>query len=306
MARIKNKCIKYGLIILGAFAIFSILFGVGIYRMQWKSNAVYYVSQVIPYPAILVDWEGISFYTYIDDLRTLEKYWNFQRENTNVLLGIPEKKDIRENLVNKLIAEKIVKIFARKNSIIIEDEELYLEWEKLKIKPGQEQEIAQFLNNAYGWDDKKFIDQVLRPFLLQQKVKQYLTDELNKQDKQIKQDAMEIYVLAAEQGADFGALAKQYSEDSASAQNQGDIGYFARGTMDPYFESAVFSMQISQISEPVKSSYGYHIIKLEDLLYNDQSVATQARVKHILIKGFDFDEWIQEQKKYLSIYRLVL
>jgi len=302
----KKRNIRLAGAVLSVLIFLIILFGVGIYRLNWKSNAVYYISRIVPYPAILVDWEGVAFSTYVDDLRTLDKYWNFQRDNTNVLLGIPDEKETRENLVNKLITEKIIKIYARKNSITVNDEELYLEWERLKQKPGGEEEITQFLNEAYGWTDEKFINRVLYPFLLQQKVKVYLTEESDKEDKDLAESALEIYVLAAEKGADFAQIAKEYSEDDFSSSNGGDLGYFSRGTMDPYFEEAVFSMKIGQISEPVKSSYGYHIIKLEDLLYNDQSVATQARARHILIKGFDFDEWIQEQKQDMAIYRLVL
>jgi foldase protein PrsA len=65
-------------------------------------------------------------------------------------------------------------------------------------------------------------------------------------------------------GADFEEIAKEYSIDTNSAINGGDLGYFARGTMVPEFEEASFSQPIGAIGEPVKSDYGYHIIKVED------------------------------------------
>jgi peptidyl-prolyl cis-trans isomerase D len=65
-------------------------------------------------------------------------------------------------------------------------------------------------------------------------------------------------------GADFAALAKQWSEDEGSAPNGGDLDYFGRGRMVPEFDTAVFSMEPGQISEPVKTSFGFHIIKLVD------------------------------------------
>ncbi|MBU2575911.1 peptidylprolyl isomerase [Patescibacteria group bacterium] len=302
----KKRNLKIASAIFFAILLFITLFGIGIYKLSWKSRTTYVISRILPYPAILVDWEGIAFHTYVDDLQTLEKYWNYQRENRIVLLGIPDKKEIRENLVNKLITEKIIKIYARKNGITVDDEELYLEWEKLKARPEAEEEITRFLNDAYGWTDLKFIDRVLYPFLLQQKVKAVLAQEAGDSEENLLENAREIYILAAEKGADFSELAKKFSEDDFSAPNGGDLGYFGRGTMDPYFEEAVFSMRINEISGPVKSSYGYHIIKVEDLLYNDETVATQARVRHILIKGFDFDEWIKSQKQDMAIYRLVL
>ena len=63
-------------------------------------------------------------------------------------------------------------------------------------------------------------------------------------------------------GGDFAALAKKSSEDQGSAQNGGDLGCFGPGRMVPQFDDAVFAMQPGQISDPVKSSFGYHVIRL--------------------------------------------
>jgi peptidyl-prolyl cis-trans isomerase D len=68
----------------------------------------------------------------------------------------------------------------------------------------------------------------------------------------------------AKAGADFAALAKQYSQDEGSAPNGGDLDYFGRGRMVPEFDAVVFTMQPGQVSELVKTSFGFHIIKLVD------------------------------------------
>ncbi len=68
----------------------------------------------------------------------------------------------------------------------------------------------------------------------------------------------------AKAGTDFAALAKQFSEDEGSAPNGGDLDYFGRGRMVPEFDTAVFAMEPGQISDPVKTSFGFHIIKLVD------------------------------------------
>jgi parvulin-like peptidyl-prolyl isomerase len=62
-------------------------------------------------------------------------------------------------------------------------------------------------------------------------------------------------------GADFAALAKQYSEDPGSKDNGGELPPFARGQMVPEFEAAAFSLTNNQVSDVITSSYGYHIIK---------------------------------------------
>jgi len=63
------------------------------------------------------------------------------------------------------------------------------------------------------------------------------------------------------QGETFGKLAKEIPIDSGSAKRDGSLGYFGRGVMVKPFEEAAFKLQIGQVSEPIKSDFGYHIIK---------------------------------------------
>jgi len=62
-------------------------------------------------------------------------------------------------------------------------------------------------------------------------------------------------------GEKVGKLAKELSIDSGSAKRDGNLGYFGRGKIVKEFENAAFNLQAGQISEPVKTQYGYHIIK---------------------------------------------
>ncbi|MEM2160295.1 MAG: peptidylprolyl isomerase [Candidatus Nitrosotenuis sp.] len=62
-------------------------------------------------------------------------------------------------------------------------------------------------------------------------------------------------------GEKFAELAKELSLDTGSGKRGGDLGYFGRGKMVKPFESAAFALTIGQVSEPVKTEFGYHIIK---------------------------------------------
>jgi peptidyl-prolyl cis-trans isomerase D len=85
-------------------------------------------------------------------------------------------------------------------------------------------------------------------------------------------------VLAqAKGGADFAELAKKFSEDTGSGPGGGDLGCFARGRMVPEFDQAVFSMEPGQISDLVKTNFGYHVIRLASV--KDEGTLPLASVK---------------------------
>ncbi|MBI4195984.1 MAG: SurA N-terminal domain-containing protein [Betaproteobacteria bacterium] len=74
--------------------------------------------------------------------------------------------------------------------------------------------------------------------------------------------AGEIYRQLAQKPAAFAELAKQHSQDPGSAEKGGDLGYFGRGSMPKPFEDAVFGLKPGDISPPVETQYGFHIIRL--------------------------------------------
>jgi parvulin-like peptidyl-prolyl isomerase len=82
-----------------------------------------------------------------------------------------------------------------------------------------------------------------------------------------KEEAEKLYELV-KIGVDFDTLAKQVFTDSVLQNNGGYLGYFTWGDMDPAFEDAAYSLNVGEISKPVKTAYGYSIIKLEDRISN--------------------------------------
>ena len=84
--------------------------------------------------------------------------------------------------------------------------------------------------------------------------------------EQVRQAQERIEALKAqlEEGADFAELAKSFSEDPGSGAQGGDLGFFGRGQMVESFESAAYALPVGQVSAPVRSPFGFHLILVEE------------------------------------------
>src|SRR5258705_1123063 len=100
-----------------------------------------------------------------------------------------------------------------------------------------------------------------------------------KDEAAVRKQAEDILKQVKAPGADFAALAKKYSEDDGSKATGGDLDYFSKGRMVPEFESAAFSMQPGQISDLVKSQFGFHIIKVVDKKPASSRTLDEARAQ---------------------------
>lgn len=107
----------------------------------------------------------------------------------------------------------------------------------------------------------------------------------------LSQDASPTDTLAAYQraiglrtklinGLDFGTAAVQYSDDPSAKSNKGDLGYFTAMQMVYSFESAAYSLKVGEISNPVRSRFGYHLIRVSDR----RAARGEVEVSHIMVR----------------------
>jgi foldase protein PrsA len=228
--------------------------------------------------------------------------------------------------VEQLIADKIVASEAKKEKITISDEELNEEVDKLKESYGGEEVFNQVLasNNTtvdvLKEDLKNYLtmrkliepqieisDEELQTYFDENKdslgeAEQVKASHILVEDEAV---AKEIKQKLAD-GTDFAELAKEYSTDEGSKESGGELGFFPRGTMVTEFEDVAFALPVNQISEPVKSEYGYHIIMVEEKKeakeanYDD----SKAAIKETLIDQkleTEYSVWLEDKKKDYDI-----
>jgi peptidyl-prolyl cis-trans isomerase C len=127
-------------------------------------------------------------------------------------------------------------------------------------------------------------------------------DNEKKDDAKTDQEAkakIERLLAEIKKGADFAQLAREYSEDPASGRNGGDLGFFPKGRMVKPFDEAAFALQVGQVSDVVKTQYGYHIIKLEEKKPAEAQTLDQVRPR--ILQALQRDKKDELDKRFEAL-----
>jgi foldase protein PrsA len=209
-----------------------------------------------------------------------------------------------QQALDSLISQKIVEIEAKKQNITVSDEEIQKEMEKYYEYYGGEEGFIQTLAaSGYSIEDIKKdmaltvkIKKLMEPriSITDDEIKAYFDENKASfaQEKQVKAShilvdteakAKEIKQKLAN-GEDFAQLAKDNSTDTQSKDNGGELGFFSSGQMVKEFETAAFALKVGEISDPVKTEYGYHIIKVEEIKEAQEANYDESKdqIKNIL------------------------
>ncbi|MGH1419341.1 MAG: peptidylprolyl isomerase [Hyphomicrobiaceae bacterium] len=156
---------------------------------------------------------------------------------------------------------------------LVENQLMADEAEKAKLENGKDFEgrLAYWRRRALR---ESFFEKKLKTSVSDSAAKTFYDDQIKKVKPEEEVQARHILVKTEEKakelakkiadGGDFAKIATENSFDPGSKDNGGMLGYFSRGQMVPEFEKTAFSLKKGEVSEPVKSKFGWHLIKLED------------------------------------------
>jgi peptidyl-prolyl cis-trans isomerase D len=179
---------------------------------------------------------------------------------------------------NEKVKLQVVALTADKfrNRVMVTDADVstYFDAHKAEYRKGEQRKVKMLLLDrdqikakimvAPADVDKAYNDNIAQYQTPEQvRASHILLKTEGKNEADVRKRAEDI-LKQVKAGGDFAAIAKQVSEDDGSKANGGDLDYFGRGRMVPEFENAAFAMQPGQVSDLVKSQFGFHIIKVTD------------------------------------------
>ncbi|SHD76489.1 peptidylprolyl isomerase [Schnuerera ultunensis] len=231
-----------------------------------------------------------------------------------------------QGALDSLIVNKIILLESKKQNIQISEDEIKEQIDKMVETIGG-QEAYESALQYYGFSEDElrkdieinlYLTKLLEPEIpiTDEEMKDYFKENKDSFNQMEEVKASHILVETEEtalevkeklsKGESFEELAKEYSTDTSNSQQGGDLGFFGRGRMVTEFEETAFSLGIGEVSDPVKTDFGYHIIKVEDKKEAKEANYEESKdkIKEILFQEkFQgaYDTWIQNKLEEYEI-----
>lgn len=274
----------------------------GLYRLGWEGPASSALVRALPYPAATVNGRAIRYADYLDDLDSVRKFFAAQAAR-GAEVTVPPEAELRAGVMERLVQNAVLTEEAARLGLEASAAEIEDEYAKVVAQGGKEgASLEDELAELYGWTSEDFKERVIRVFLLQKKMEEALKNDpalAGAAETDAKTTLEEI-----KGGADFAELATDRSRDPGSATRGGDLGFFTKGVMVAEFETAAFALAPGEVSDVVRTPFGFHIIKVEEVEKSGGEV-TKVKARHILFSVPGADEYLKEKVAAAKVRKFV-
>lgn len=266
---VSAKFIKFIIWLFFIVAFVQIGFGVMVYKYKSADKATRIASKIIPYPVAVANQDVITYADYLQERDYIHHFYSSTGQS-----GI-DYAAIDKEITNQLIENRLLATQARLHKTTVAKSDVDNAINQIIEQNGGQDKVAKTLDDMYGLTIDQF-----RVLVKQQLTRDKLNDKLIMRVKvshilvRVDKDATEDkvneakvkidgYLTEIKGGLDFSEAAKKYSEDTGSAENGGSLDTFANGEMVPEFSKAAFEGKVGEIVGPIKTDFGWHIIKIE-------------------------------------------
>lgn len=257
-----------------------------IYGKKSEGVPLTIASIFYPFPMATVGGDLILLKPFSDRLA----YLKFFAKQTQQQL--PSESDLRAQVINKLVDEAVIRQAANKEGIVVTNEDIDAAYQKIIQDRGSENDVKTVLSQLYNLNDAEF-KRLIPDLLYREKIERMLIERVRVKHILLSTESLANKVRGEVDINNFDEKTKQYSEDKTTRDNGGDLGYFDRARAEklaPELAKVFFELQPGQISGPVKTQYGYHLV-----LISERS-GKEAK---------SFDQWVQEKRTQTKIRRFL-
>jgi len=274
---------------------FVIILLFGIYLAGWQGGLAQTITRFIPLPAAYVAGDYVPLKDFLSDVKALESY--LKRNNFQFTAY-----EIRSKVMTSLVEKKIMERIALANNITVTEEDIKAELAGSVLKENSREQIDRLVYELYGWDFDTYIAKVVRPLVLAERIEDFYNQSSS--NDALKQKMADYQRQLLNSPEDFEKLAAEVNNDETKAA-AGDWGWFGLGSVNPAIELALLNLEDGQISEMVETADGYHLIKLTEMIVDDQDGKPYFHAGHIFLKKSSFQDYLKEIIKEAKVINLL-
>jgi|SRR3989344_728499 len=249
----------------------------------------------LSFPITLVNSEPIFSNQYFSRLSFAEKLVKDDPE--------ADKNLIKQSLLQGMVEEVKIDQLAAKVGVSVAQKEVDTEFnQRAKFTQIQQGKALTDLLTEYGINESFYKDILLKPDILLSNLAVWFNKQKNLNEQGYKTVA-EVQARL-DQGEKLESLVATYSQDQASAELEGDLGFVEFADLPLEIAGELETMSVGEI-KTVASRYGLHIVKLEERDNKGENNGSRMHLRQIFIAGGDFESWYKESVKDYKVKQLV-